>query len=313
MGELQAKSGEPMEPETAGEAALRVIAEDLAAMQRGMTQDEAELGPIRNSMLRRAMDIGDLLNQAKRLLPHGEFCNWRNKHFLGGKMQASKYMKLAANRVLIESKVQSAGLLGIEGADQIVREQRRLPDPETQCGKLLARLQQGPATPDELSKIAPKYTSRISDLRTKHGVNVKSDGGEVRIEPGKPPKKSKSKQERIVEAFATLPTATKHATARKINADPEVASLRVSKAAKESRNNLPAVEYVDQELGQARVIAQKILTSYANGKKRVWINGAEPSQVSDYLAACRQVRSNFDKLIEFFEREVENVSARQTD
>lgn len=40
-----------------------------------------------------------------------------------------------------------------------------------QNGKILARLQRGPATNDELSHIARKYTSRISDLRDA-GYNV---------------------------------------------------------------------------------------------------------------------------------------------
>lgn len=40
-----------------------------------------------------------------------------------------------------------------------------------QCADILARLQQGPATNDELSRISRKYTSRISDLRQRgYGV-----------------------------------------------------------------------------------------------------------------------------------------------
>lgn len=40
-----------------------------------------------------------------------------------------------------------------------------------QCKEILARLKQGPATNDELSRISRKYTSRISDLRM-NGINV---------------------------------------------------------------------------------------------------------------------------------------------
>lgn len=36
---------------------------------------------------------------------------------------------------------------------------------EDQCHRIIERLKQGPATNDELSAIARKYTSRISDLR----------------------------------------------------------------------------------------------------------------------------------------------------
>ena len=52
-----------------------------------------------------------------------------------------------------------------------------IPEPErkrlsAQCQTMLARLQCGPVTNQELMQIACKYTSRISDLR-KAGYNVK--------------------------------------------------------------------------------------------------------------------------------------------
>lgn len=43
-----------------------------------------------------------------------------------------------------------------------VRERRRL---SRQNAAILARLQQGPCTNDELSRIARKYTGRLSELR----------------------------------------------------------------------------------------------------------------------------------------------------
>lgn len=44
-----------------------------------------------------------------------------------------------------------------------------------QCAEILGRLQQGPVTNLELSRIALKYTSRISDLRARgHVVVVQS-------------------------------------------------------------------------------------------------------------------------------------------
>lgn len=45
---------------------------------------------------------------------------------------------------------------------EIAAEKRRLAG---QCLKIYQRLQQGPATNDELSAISRKYTSRISDIR----------------------------------------------------------------------------------------------------------------------------------------------------
>lgn len=41
-----------------------------------------------------------------------------------------------------------------------------------QCLLIYNRLRQGPATNVELLKIAPKYTSRISDLRLKAGLKI---------------------------------------------------------------------------------------------------------------------------------------------
>ncbi len=42
---------------------------------------------------------------------------------------------------------------------------------DSQCDRMLARLQKGPATNVELSAISLKYTSRISDLR-ELGYNI---------------------------------------------------------------------------------------------------------------------------------------------
>lgn len=49
-----------------------------------------------------------------------------------------------------------------------VEEMKRL---SKQCQRIYERLQKGPATNAELSRIALKYTSRISDLR-QHDINV---------------------------------------------------------------------------------------------------------------------------------------------
>lgn len=69
-------------------------------------------------------------------------------------------------------------------------EQTRL---SRQCADILARLQQGPATNDELSRISRKYTSRISDLRQRGYVVIctrqdhKSGLTEYRLELTVPP------------------------------------------------------------------------------------------------------------------------------
>lgn len=46
-----------------------------------------------------------------------------------------------------------------------------------QCGQILDRLSRGPATNEELSQIALKYTSRISDLRKRgHRIDCTRQG-----------------------------------------------------------------------------------------------------------------------------------------
>ena len=47
----------------------------------------------------------------------------------------------------------------------------RQPRFSAQCGKILKALREGPVTNADLSKIALKYTSRISDLR-KYGHKI---------------------------------------------------------------------------------------------------------------------------------------------
>lgn len=67
--------------------------------------------------------------------------------------------------------MRSAGLMAIPTSLPIKPSDPAVEDgPETirltgQNGRILARLRQGPATNDELARLARKYTSRISDLR----------------------------------------------------------------------------------------------------------------------------------------------------
>jgi len=77
--------------------------------------------------------------------------------------------------------MRQAGLMAIPTSLPIQPSDPAVADgPETirltgQNGRILARLRQGPATNDELARIARKYTSRISDLRKAgHSITVMS-------------------------------------------------------------------------------------------------------------------------------------------
>lgn len=72
-----------------------------------------------------------------------------------------------------------------------------LPDSEdeSQCDQILKRLGDGPATTDNLSSIAPKYTGRISDLRER-GKNIIKENGLYWLKPGKYGENGEKKKKR---------------------------------------------------------------------------------------------------------------------
>jgi hypothetical protein len=74
---------------------------DIAA--RIKAEHEAVTGHLRQS-LKRAMAAGNLLNEARSLVPHGQWLPWLKDHCSLSERVAQQYMKLARNRELIEKR-----------------------------------------------------------------------------------------------------------------------------------------------------------------------------------------------------------------
>jgi len=59
-----------------------------------------------------------------------------------------------------------------EARSEVAQEQQRT---DAAMWRILARLQQGPATGPELNAICYRYTGRMSDLRLKHGYQIEKE------------------------------------------------------------------------------------------------------------------------------------------
>jgi len=81
----------------APEERLQVLATELAAEHRAC---EAAL----QSTLAHAIRAGELLQEAKALVRHGEWLSWLAAHFEGSVRTAQAYMRVATHRAELEAK-----------------------------------------------------------------------------------------------------------------------------------------------------------------------------------------------------------------
>ena len=77
-------------------------------------------------ILERAIEAGEALNQAKEKLPHGQWLPWLEKNCLLSERTAQVYMKLAANKSVLNAHTKSASAADL--ADLTLREALRLID-----------------------------------------------------------------------------------------------------------------------------------------------------------------------------------------
>jgi hypothetical protein len=70
--------------------------QSLDGIAARINEENARLEGDQQTMLERAARIGRLLLEAKAILPHGEFGKWREANVSVEKMQAHRYMTLAA-------------------------------------------------------------------------------------------------------------------------------------------------------------------------------------------------------------------------
>jgi hypothetical protein len=95
--------------------------------------------------VQRALSAGDLFNEAKALVPHGQWLPWLKDHCGVPERTASLYMRLARNRQTIESQIGNVADLTIRAA-----------------AKLLA-----PAKADrELEAVAVKIEEHLAEIKT---------------------------------------------------------------------------------------------------------------------------------------------------
>ncbi len=117
--------------------------------------------------------------------------------------------------------------------------------------------------------------------------------------------------DKVNRSFDKLDKPQKRKHWRYCNEHPDIGGYVQRQADAQARGGATPKEYVDQQLCEARNTVEKLLNSYANAKKRNWINGAAAGQVEGYATTARQLRGDIEKLVKFFEKEAGHVSARQ--
>ncbi|MBN8457855.1 MAG: hypothetical protein J0M04_08455 [Verrucomicrobia bacterium] len=107
-----------------GNWGIEEIERQIVAFAAGGERDRIMLESLSDTMVRRAWSIGALLNQAKKILGHGEFGRWRERNLIAKGIlsgaTALRYMKLAARCDCREIGRTGAGLARLYGALGIV-------------------------------------------------------------------------------------------------------------------------------------------------------------------------------------------------
>lgn len=90
--------------------------ENTASLAEQINAEHEACNVAAGEALRHAMNAGDLLRQAKRLCPHGQWQGWLAENFSGSARTARVYMRLADHRAQLESKMADTAVLSIDGA-----------------------------------------------------------------------------------------------------------------------------------------------------------------------------------------------------
>jgi len=95
---------------------IEPVRPDLGEIASRIGKLHKEVLALERTTLRRAVEVGHLLTEAKGLLPHGSWLDWLDTHTTVGKRQAQTYMQLYQNRDALDANARSNALLTISGA-----------------------------------------------------------------------------------------------------------------------------------------------------------------------------------------------------
>ena len=124
-----------------------------------------------------AMHAGDLLEQAKRLCPHGAWQSWLAANFSGSSRSARAYMQLAKNRGAVDQERQRSATLSISAALACLQAPQKDTSPTLeQCER---RIEDGlvklVAVFDDMAAIADDFGITHQQLCELHGYGLPSN------------------------------------------------------------------------------------------------------------------------------------------
>tara|TARA_R110000803_G_C11936027_1_gene315993 strand:- start:545 stop:1117 length:573 start_codon:yes stop_codon:yes gene_type:complete len=151
--------------------------------------------------LRLAIKCGELLNEAKEKVPHGDWLNWVETNLTVGHRQAQKLMRVAANRDKILADANSPTYLTIEGALKLLKKKTSISADEkaaihfTQAAlsrdiaaintnSLVLRLDQALTEICNLDKSAREICSHIPDRSVRAELLTKTERAGAYLDDG---------------------------------------------------------------------------------------------------------------------------------
>jgi hypothetical protein len=88
-----------------------------AELAKRINETLSSMGSAFRSSISRALELGDLLRQAKDRVGHGRFENWLKNNCQLSFSTARRYMKYSENRTMIESKIKSVNVTDLNLSD----------------------------------------------------------------------------------------------------------------------------------------------------------------------------------------------------
>jgi len=105
-----------------------IVSNSLADLAVRIRQEHDAVAGALKTSLAHAMMAGDLLLQAKAQVPHGQWLPWLCDRCQVSERMAQRYIRLARNRGLIETKCDTVSDLGVRGALSLIALERSSSD-----------------------------------------------------------------------------------------------------------------------------------------------------------------------------------------
>jgi len=141
------------------------VVDDLNVMAKKINECLSNIESSMQFCLIAAFSAGELLNKAKASVPHGGWAQWLEDNCKLSEKTAQRYMKLANNRKLIESKSDTVSDLTFRQAERLITAQPAQPaQPEADKPPKQKR-GNGPVTVETARTLVDEFVEALRSLR----------------------------------------------------------------------------------------------------------------------------------------------------